>query len=185
MDANERIIYDNDACAYDFDEARRNCAEALGESPDEVSDTAVWDYIADETRIQYEAEKMNLDKPLDGRILCYGSLGLWWGRPTGYRIIEDRNLNAVLDQACRDSYTYRVYFDGEDIRAADGHHDGTNRYTFREIREDISDDALDDFLDRLASGQVSDADMERVTRSLAPRVCEIYGWEMARKELAA
>lgn len=25
----------------------------------------------------------------------------------------------------------------------------------------------------------SDADMERMTRSLAPLVCDIYGWEMA------
>ena len=181
----EHVIYDNDACAYDFDEARRNCAEALDETPDEVSDNAVWDYIADDTRIQYEAEKMNLDRPLDGRILCYGSLGLWWGRPTGYRVIDECNLNAVLDQACRDSYTYRVYFDGEDIRAKDGHHDGTNSYTFREIRTDISDEALDDFLDRLTSGRVSDADMERVTRSLGPHVCEIYGWEMKKKGAAA
>ena len=185
MNANELTIYDNDACAYDFEDMRRNLAEALDESPDEVSDTAVWDYIADDTRIQYEAEKMNLDKPLDGRILCYGSLGLWWGRPTGYKMIDERNLNAVLDQACRDSYTYRVYFDGKDVCAADGHHDGTNCYTFREIREDVSEDALDDFLDRLASGMVSDADMERVTRSLAPHVCEIYGWTMHGKEVAA
>lgn len=170
---------------YDFDEAKRNLAESLDESPDDVSEQAVWDYIADDTRIQYEAEKANLDKPLDGRILCYGSLGLWWGRPTGYKIIEDRNLNAILDQACRDSYTYRVYFDGEDIRAADGHHDGTNCYTFREIRGDIDEDALDLFLDRLTQGKVSEADMERVTRSLAPLVCDIYGWEMARKGVAA
>ena len=31
----QRIIYDNDACAYDFDEARRNLAESLDENPDE------------------------------------------------------------------------------------------------------------------------------------------------------
>lgn len=182
---NEHVIYDNDACAYDFEEARRNLAEALGESPDEVSDTAVWDYIADETSRWHGDEKRNLDRPLDGRILCCGSLGLWWGRPTGYRIIDERNLNAILDQACRDSYTYRVYFDGRDICAADGHHDGTNCYTFREIREDVGEDALDNFLDRLTDGTATDADMERFTRSLAPYVCEIYGWTMHGKDVAA
>lgn len=66
MKANELTIYDNDACAYDFDEARRNLAESLDESPDEVSDSAVWDYIADETQRDYECEKANLDKPLEG-----------------------------------------------------------------------------------------------------------------------
>ena len=30
MNANERTIYDNDACAYDFDEARRNCIGGMG-----------------------------------------------------------------------------------------------------------------------------------------------------------
>ena len=185
MKTEELIIFNNDACAYDFDEARRNLAEAIDEKPDEVSDAAVYDYIADELRFDYECEKSNLNKRLDGRILCYGSLGLWWGRPTGYYILDDDNLNAVLDCACRDSYTYRVYFNGQDICAADGHHDGTNYYTFREIREDVSDEALDAFLDRLTDGEISDADMERVTRSLAPYVCEIYGWEMAGKEVAA
>lgn len=181
----KHIIYDNDACAYDFEKARLNLAEELNQRPDEVRDTAVWDYIADDTRIQYEAEKMNLDRPLDGRILCIGSLGLWWGRPTGYALIDERNLNAVLDQACRDSLTYCVYFDGKDVCARDGHHDGVNSYTFREIREDVGDDALDAFLDRLASGTATGADIDSHTKSLGPLVCGIYGWEMAESEAAA
>ena len=41
MNANERTIYDNDACAYDFDEARRNCAEAFDEQTAEGYDDVV------------------------------------------------------------------------------------------------------------------------------------------------
>ncbi len=148
----KHTIWNSDATEYDFEEARRNCADANGETPEEVSDEAVWDFIHREIDQWYEDESMNLNKPT-GRILCYGSLGLWWGRPTGYRMIDGGNLNAVLGQACRDSYDYHVYFDGRDVCADDTHHDGTNRYTFREIREDVGEDALDAFLDRLTGGR--------------------------------
>lgn len=170
MMTNELTIYDNDACAYDFNEVVQDLAEATGESPEEIGVQRVWDYISDEIRSAYECERMNLDVDLDGRILCCGSLGLWWGRPTGCRIIDERNLSAVLDQACRDSDAYRVYFDGEEVRADDSHHDGTNHYTFREIREDVGDEELDAFLDSVEMGR-GDGRRHRAHDALARTGC--------------
>ena len=42
--------------------------------------------------------KYNLNKTLSNRILCIADLGLWHGRKTGYKLLND-NLNEILTAA--------------------------------------------------------------------------------------
>lgn len=152
------------------DEIRGSIAEREGKPVAEVTDGEYWDEVGFLNSLYFEDERANLDRPLDGRVLVIASLGLWDGRRSGYKF-AGTNLNAVLSAGCGDSYT--VGDDGRDVVAVDSHHDGTNYYTFREVREDRNVDVL---LEKLYDGTATRADVNRYTRSLHRHVAEIYGW---------
>ena len=134
----------------------------------------MWEYLDDRIRTWNEDEHANLNKPLDGRVICLASLGLWSGRAQGYRMMGD-NLNEILDAGQGDCC--EVYQEDGNIKARDAHHDGTNYYTFRMIRPSVSDESLYRFLDKLIDGKATRRDIRRYTQSLAPFVSEIYGWK--------
>lgn len=116
-------------------------------------------------------ERMNLDKILDGRILVFGSLGLWSGRKQGYKIINNRNLNSILSF---DYDGFEIYGDGYNILATECHHDGTNYYEYRMIREDRN---IDNLLEAIYNGEeINRSKLNYYTKSLYKYVKEIYGW---------
>ena len=81
------------------------------------------------------------------------------------------NLNEILTASIGD--LYEVYFDGHNIKAKDTHHDGTNYYEFRLIRNDRNIDIL---LEKIYNDDFSRQDINNYTRSLAPYIREVYGW---------
>jgi len=117
----------------------------------------------------YDDEKINLNKILDGNIICIANLGLWNGKKSGYKILSD-NLNNIFD-VCED---YNEFFiDNYDVKAKCTHHDGTNYYTFREIKQDVNIDIL---TDKIYNGNFTQKDITRYTKSLKPYLKKIYGW---------
>lgn len=115
-------------------------------------------------------ERFNLDIPTDGRILVIADLGLWDGRRQGYKIIN-RNVSDILyDEA--DFVEW--YSDGYNIKATAYHHDGTNYYEYREIREDKN---IDNLLDAIYNGEeITRRKLNYYTKSIHPYVAEVYGW---------
>ena len=170
----KHIIYDSDPTDWNFEEARQNIADNTDTPMDEISDEAVWRSIDESITAWNEDEHANLNKPLDGRIICLASLGLWSGRAQGYRMMGD-NLNEILDAGQGDYY--EVYQEDGNIKARDAHHDGTNYYTFRMIRPFVSEASLDRFLCKVYDGKANERDIRRYTQSLAPFVSEVYGWK--------
>ncbi len=168
----KHMIWTNDPADFNEADAKAAVAERLDKPVAEVTDSEAWEEFYDDANFCYEAETANLDQPLDGRVLCIASLGLWNGRRTGYRMMPTRNLNEVLN-AFQGDYN-QVYYDGANVIARDAHHDGTNFYTFREVREDKNIDVL---LEKLYMGTATRADINRYTRSLRKPVCEVYGWK--------
>ena len=114
--------------------------------------------------------KYNLNKTLPNRILCIADLGLWQGRKTGYKLLGD-NLNEILTVAQGDYY--KVYYDGYNVRAEDNHHDGTNYYTFRVIKDNVN---IDNLLNKLYNGTATNNDINNYTKSLKSEIKSIYGW---------
>lgn len=167
----KHLIWTNEFDPKDEADYRQSVAEREDKPVAEVTDEEMWRDFHECTEINYEDERTNLNKPLDGRVLMIASLGLWTGRHTGYKLTESRNLNAVLEGFVGDFIT--VGSNGHNIVASDAHHDGTNYYTFREVREDRNIDIL---LGKLYEGKAKRADINRYTRSLARKVGEIYGW---------
>ena len=114
--------------------------------------------------------KYNLNKTLSNRILCIADLGLWHGRKTGYKLLDD-NLNEILTAAQGDYY--KVYYDGYNVRAEDNHHDGTNYYTFRVIKDNVN---IDNLLNKLYNNTATNNDINNYTKSLRSEIKSIYGW---------
>lgn len=169
----KKIIWSNfDLDVDNWRDAYKEYLE-LNEMDDEDpnDEYAIYDFM-DETNWSYlDAERANLNRELDGRILIIGDLGLWHGRVPGYRVIDKRNLNSFLSF----EYDYAEFYgDGYNIRGKESHHDGTNYYLFREIREDRN---IDNLLNAIYNGEtISSQKLNYYTKSLYPLVKEIYGW---------
>ena len=173
----EKVIWSNDATAYDFEESRQQVSDVECIDIQDVDDDAVWRYINNDICLALDAEEENLDIPT-GRIVVFATLGLWHGKVHGSRILPEQRLSAILHAACRDSEEYTVYYDTDDgeVKARDVHHDGTNRYTFRELVSGFPPDAEEEFLESVKSGAATMDEINRFTAQLGPRVEAVYGW---------
>jgi len=158
----KKIIWTNDVCLEDYEDYFRE--EGIVDEEKKIKEM----YLSNE--LDFEAEMMNLNIKLPGKILVIACLGLWNGRRSGYKIMGN-NLNEILTASIGD--LYEVYFDGHNIKAKDTHHDGTNYYEFRLIRNDRNIDIL---LEKIYNDDFSRQDINNYTRSLAPYIREVYGW---------
>ena len=114
-------------------------------------------------------ERANLHSNANGRILVIADLGLWHGRVKGYKILS-KNIADILYSDC--DYM-EWYSDGKNIKATGHHHDGTNHYLYRVIKEDRNIDAL---LDAIYKGTISNHQIGYYTESLHPYIAKVYGW---------
>lgn len=158
----KKIIWTNDVYLEDYENYFRE--EGITDKEEKIKEM----YFLNE--LDFEAEMMNLDIKLPDKILVIACLGLWNGRRSGYKIMGN-NLNEILTASIGD--LYEVYFDGYNIKAKDTHHDGTNYYEFRLIRNDRNIDIL---LEKIYNDDFSRQDINNYTRSLAPYIRKVYGW---------
>lgn len=133
------------------------------------------DILWDEVQNDLEDERVNLDIRLAGDIFVFGSLGLWNGRRSGVKALGSRNLKDCLEFFKDDDYC-EWYVEGKDLKAEGSHHDGTNHYIYRSMREGVEED---DFWDAFYSGMDRECLMQKYTDPIGPRVAEVYGWELA------
>lgn len=116
-------------------------------------------------------ERYNLNQEVDGRILVIADLGLWNGRKQGYKIIDSQNIKNILDSDCE---YVEWYGDGYNIRCTASHHDGTNHYLYRIIREDRK---IDNLLNAIYNGEeITNKKLNYYTKSLYKDVANVYGW---------
>lgn len=113
-------------------------------------------------------EKANLNKELGVNLVMIGYLSLWDGNRTGWKHINGTNLNDIFQGTCGDYITWYVNEEG-DICCDDCHHDGTNHYVYRAIKNDITDWEFDELMDE--GKKIDD-----LTEKLGHYVKEIYGW---------
>lgn len=131
-----------------------------------------WDYLDD--------ERMNLDVDLPGQIVVVGTLGLWNGRVSGYKLEKAKNLNGCLDFMKDCEYAEWYVEDGE-FCSRQSHHDGTNYVTYRLLPDSTSDEIWE----KVKYGDCTSEDLMGWTESLAPYVCKVYGWEYEKEGAAA
>lgn len=167
----KRIIWSNmNINPDDWKEGYKEIAEENGWEEDTDDENNLWNYIYEELDHYIDDERMNLDVTTDGRILVIADLGLWYGRRQGYRIL-DGNVKNILSA---DVDYVEWYSDGYNIKATAAHHDGTNYYEYRVIREDRN---IQNLLDAIYNGEeITRKKLNYYTRSLEPYVRRVYGW---------
>ena len=126
-----------------------------------------WSYASDLNDDYLSDERANLYKELGNNIVIIADLGLWNGRRRGWNVTSNCNLCSIFDNTCGEYVTWYVE-DGE-IKCDDVHHDGTNHYTYRILKDGISEW---EFEELMAEGK----DIEKYTEKIGHYVSEIYGW---------
>lgn len=113
-------------------------------------------------------ERINLS-PIKGKILCIASLGLWNGRKQGYKI-----YNTIKDIFYTECDYCEWYVDPTGLHFTGVHHDGTNCYEYRLIRDNVD---IQSICDKIYNGEeVSQRALQRYTINLWKPIKEIYGY---------
>jgi len=155
----------------DIDDWKEDYMECCSISEDDYDESEALDWMYDTNNMYLDDERENLNRRLDGRILVLGDIGLWNGRVRGYKIIESRNLKDILDSDC--DYV-EWYFDGNNVKSTQHHHDGTNYLEYRVIRPNKNIDRL---LGDIYNGkEITRKRLNYYTRSLKKEMKEIYWW---------
>ena len=165
----EHIIWSN------FDVNIADYADFLQEEYPEVTDPYKQYELCCALNDDYlDDEKVNLDMELPNPIICIADLGLWNGRCMGYKMIESGNIaDCLWDGECDYCTWYVDRFN--DLCFSGAHHDGTNHYLYRELR-DLSDRQMENFLEKLHTGRLTRRDITRYTTSIGSHIQRVYGW---------
>lgn len=124
----------------------------------------------DDLQIFLEDERINLDIQLSNPIILIADLGLWNGRHQGYKIIKSGNIKDIL--IVSEDYV-KFYYDKYNVKAIAAHHDGTNYYEYREIRDNVD---IDKLCSRIYNGEkISRQTLNYYTKSILPEIKKIYG----------
>lgn len=140
---------------------------------DPNDEEAIYDWMVETNNGYLGDEKMNLNHKVDGRILVIADLGQWNGRHSAY-VIRGNNINEIFNINGRGFDYAEFYGDGYNIKGVEHHHDGTNYYLYRIIREDRN---IDNLLDSIYNGEkISRSKLNYYTKSLYKDVAAVYGW---------
>ena len=180
------IWSDDPYYTQDIDEYKEMMEEEMPGELDGYSDEQIYERMAYQLAEDLDCERSNLNMILDDPIIVFVDLGLWDGRRHGYSQIPSGNISDCLQAHCSSmSYnTFRVTKEGEFCQD-ESHHDGTNHYTYRTLRDDLTEDEKDEFLEDLENGDVTEEEALKKTMPLGPAIAKIYGWEMVPETATA
>ena len=145
------------ACDYDIDES-----DVSEEMIDERFDLCLDD------------EESNLNVSLNGYTLfAFGTLGLWNGKPTAYKILGEDNLGIFLRQNYGGEEN-EIFCDKYNVRVRSSHHDGTNCFVIRMVETSKVERLISDIWNCKIKNEKQ---LFRRTKSLRPMVADVYGWK--------
>ena len=170
-----RIIWSNtDLDIKDWKDGYKEFLE-MNELDDKDPDDedAIYEWMIEMNDMYLNDERYNLNKEVGGRILIIANLGLWNGRKSGYKILGS-NIREIFNIDSRGFDYAEFYGDGHNIRAVEHHHDGTNYYLYRVIRDDRN---IDNLLDAIYNDEkITSSKLNYYTKSLYKDVANVYGW---------
>ncbi len=151
-------------------------AEELGYEL-ELTDEQIYQFIYDMEMTHLEDLEVMLNYHLEDDIVVFADLGLWSGRVKGYKEMSNQ-LNEVLSVFNGDIYSLGL--DNYNLVAKDCHHDGTNYYTFRQWKPEVSEETREKFLDEVYENKLTEKEFKRkltrYTKSLKDIVTKLSGF---------
>ena len=124
---------DRDLNIDDWREGYKEYLEANELDLDPNDADAIYQWMCETNSEYLEDERANLNIQLPQEILVIADLGLWNGRPMGYKEIPSGNIKDCLYSDT--DYTEWYVDKYGDLRADAIHHDGTNHYLYRRSEE--------------------------------------------------
>lgn len=144
--------------------------------------------LSDDERIQimYESNReylddarMNLNINLNTCILVIADLGLWNGRHQGYKEIESGKIKDCLND---ESDMCEWYVDSKgDFRCNAYHHDGTNHYLYRAVKDSITEYQYKSLLCDIYMGKDCTAEIAWYTERIGDEIGKVYGWDFGKE----
>lgn len=143
----------------------------------EPTDEELYNFIYELERENFEYVEDILHHHLEDDIVVFADLGLWRGRVKGYKEMSNQ-LNEVLSVFNGDIYSLGL--DNYNLVAKDCHHDGTNYYTFRQWKPEVSEETREKFLDEVYENKLTEKEFKRkltrYTKSLKDIVTKLSGF---------
>ena len=165
------LIWENDACAYDFEEVKAGILERRNDSrpegykllPCDISEGDVWEEIAWLIEMSRDDEQALIDKELNNKVIAISN-SFW--NDAEYKVLGG-NLNSIFDAL--ECENQRLYCTQHNVCGKDN---GT-RYTFREVKAGVDAEEL---IEKYEDGKISASTIyKKYTRSLRPYIRKIYG----------
>ena len=138
-----------------------------------------WDQACEVNADALDDEKRNLDIDVGEEIIIIADLGLWDGRHQAYKLLNSTNIADCLSGTCGDYITWFVD-DRGDLMCRDIHHDGTNLYTYRAWKPEITHAQRSYFMQKVAIGKATRKDITRYTQRIGDKVANEYGWKVRK-----
>lgn len=169
-----KVLYNN--CLTEEEENRiiTDYADCNDMNVEDVDDDLKQAVVNDYLEMDLEDLDINCNVYLENPILVIADIGTWQGRKTAYKIINSGLLSDIFH--FNDGCDYHKYYsDGYNIHCEAIHHDGTNYYEFREIK---NMDNIETFLNNLLDDKYTNNRrmLNYYTKSILPEFKKIYGF---------
>ncbi len=178
------IIWSN--MNLDLDEWREDMREQLemnGTDSADITEDMLYEEMIRTNDDYLSDERDNLNVQLSEPIIVIADLGRWNGRFQGYKMIESGNIRDCL-YSDTDYTEWYVDKNGE-FKADAAHHDGQNHYIYRAFKGGVSGDQIEDLQDKIYSGTVTKADIDRVTKPIGSDIAKVYGFDLSKEKQSA
>ena len=178
------IIWSN--MNLDLDEWREDMREQLemnGTDSADITEDMLYEEMLRTNDDLLDDERCNLNVQLSEPIIVIADLGRWNGRFQGYKMIESGNISDCL-YSDTDYTEWFVDKNGE-FKADAAHHDGQNHYLYRVFKDGVTGEQIEDLQDKIFSGTVTKADIDRVTRPIGLDIAKVYGFDLPKEKKSA
>ena len=141
---------------------------------DKDFENRLWDFANDMNKLDLDDLRTNLDIQLDTPILILADIGRWMDGSRGYKEIHSGNLKDIFCAQVNGMSDQHWFCDGYNICCQETHHDGTNYYIYRAIRNKDNIEGLYEKI--LNQEEVTSSTLNYYTKSLAGVVAKIFGF---------
>ena len=131
------------------------------------------DYLSD--------ERTNLNIQLSQPIIVIADLGLWYGRKSGYKVIDSGNIKDCLYS--NTDYTEWYVDKYGDLRADAAHHDGTNHYLYRVFKDTATESQVENLKYKLYTGRATRAYFRIIKKRLGDEIAAVYGFHIPKQRV--
>ncbi len=148
----------------------------------EMNQEYLYDEIGYDTRSGHTKGNLDYCEEVKGTILCIGELGLWNGTRHVAEIIDGDSIVKCIKCRTRsaEDSEYFVEKDTGELKQYDHHHDGTNTFTYREVKTSVSDAELYNLINKIREGTATETDINKLTKTMGGYVLKLYGLETTK-----